>query len=434
MAADTTILGGDVSVWYLSNNRTKMMDWSGAAGDTRTMNELYSAMATLLDESDTIDDGSAFNADTPTEYTVGKIDAGDNDPWYITLNLMEHITGGSLKTSGWTHVTDTNTGIVIIPGANVDMDSTDIGDDVTGTDGAGTLLEIIEGSQGDFLVIRPDDATSAKEFTTNGQTITSSPGANTFTQHATEDQNTGEMIWANIYSIGTIDSNVHLYLYQGEFDDPTPTTPATDNSERVYSVNSSTADYWANGHIDICAPIKRWWRLASEGAWDVVDGGYLRVFGRKGGDLYSSFEVANSTTSGGRNPVPMQTSLDLNQGHGTKKIATGSWTGTPVDLAVLTGGTNSYRAIFDLGNSTADTELVYWPIAKATRGGETGAFVNTEVITDPGTFSATAGGAEANDGPADSGWFSGSGAPDLQIGFSAIGGASNRDIDNDGVF
>ena len=66
----------------------------------------------------------------------------------------------------------------------------------------------------------------------------------------------------------------------------------------------------------------------------------------------------------------MQTSLDLNQGHGTRKVATGAWTGTAVDLAVLTGGTNSGRAIFDLGNSTTDTEIVYWPITKAVRGGE----------------------------------------------------------------
>lgn len=431
MAADTTILGGDVSVWYLDNNRTKMIDWSGAAGDTRTMNELYSAMATLLDEATTIDDGSAFNADTPVEYTTGKIDAGDNEPWYVTMNLMEHITGGSLRTTGWTHVQGSNAGIVIVPGTNVNIVATDVGLDISGgTDGNGTLLELIEGEKGDFLVIRPDTSASGDEFTSNGQTLTCN--GHTFTQHATEDQNTGEMIWANIYSIGTIDPNVHLYVYQGEFNDSENlTSPATCMSQHVYSVNSSSADYWANGHIDICVPIKRWWRLASDGAWDIVDSGRLRVFARKGGDLYASFEVSNSTTSGGRNPVPLQTSIDLNQGHGTKKISTGSWTGTPVDLAVLTGGTNSYRAIFDLGNSTVDTEIVYWPIAKATRGGEVGAFINTEVITDPGTFSVTAGSAESDDGPADATWFTNT-TPDLKLGSTNVLAAANLDIDNDG--
>ena len=96
MAADTTILSGDVGVWWFSNNRCKMLTWEGTTG-TYTMNQLYSAMQTLQDETTTIDDGTCFNADTPTEYTIGKIDAGDNDPWYITADLMEHITGGSFR-------------------------------------------------------------------------------------------------------------------------------------------------------------------------------------------------------------------------------------------------------------------------------------------------------------------------------------------------
>ena len=29
MAHDTTILNGDVGVWWLPNNRTKMLDWIG---------------------------------------------------------------------------------------------------------------------------------------------------------------------------------------------------------------------------------------------------------------------------------------------------------------------------------------------------------------------------------------------------------------------
>ena len=71
--------------------------------------------------------GSAFFADTPTEYRTGKIDAGDNDPWYTTLDLMEHVTGGSLYTSGWARVQDSNTGIVIVEVASA---SNAISDDI----------------------------------------------------------------------------------------------------------------------------------------------------------------------------------------------------------------------------------------------------------------------------------------------------------------
>ncbi len=438
MAADTTILSGDVSVWYLSNGRTKMMDWSGSATGTRTMNELYSAMQTLLDEASTMDDATAFNADTPTEYKTGIIDAGDNDPWYVTFNLMEHITGGSLYTSGWSRVTTSNTGIVIVPvtRATMTLNSSDIGDDglnhATGLD-TGTLLEIINdgSSTNAYLVIRPEDDTAANDWNETSGTINNTGSTRSATQAGAG--NTGEMIWANIYSIGTIDPNVHLYVYQGEFNDSeTATTPATDTSNRVYSVNSTSADYWANGHIDICVPINRWQRAQTDGAWDNVDDGYLRVFARKGGDLYASFEVSNSTTSGGRNPVPLQTSLDLNQGHGTRKVSTGTWTGTAVDLSVLTGGTNDGRAIFDVGNSTADSEIVYWPIAKATRGGEIQGFVNTEVLTDGAGFSATAGGSDSADGPADATWFTGT-TPDLLLGYTQVQTCSNLDIDNDGT-
>ncbi len=435
MAHDTTILGGDVKVWYLSNNRTKMMDWGGAATGTRTMNELYSAMADLLDESSTIDDGTAFNADTPTEYTVGTIDRNDNDPWYVTFNLMEHITGGSLKTDGWTRTEGTDTGIVIVPGTNVNIVAGDVGLDISGgTDGNGTLLEVIEGSKGDFLVIRPDSNAAGDSFKGNGQTLTCN--THTFTQHATEDNNTGEMIWANIYSIGTIDSNVHCYVYQGEFDADTPASPATDNSERVLSVNSSTLDYWGQGHIDRCVPIKDWARLASAGAWDVIDDGYLRVFARKGGDLYSSFEVANSTTSGGRNPVPLQTAVDLNQGTGTKTISfTGSITGTFEDGEVIEGGTSNGRGILDLTNSntSAGGYLSYFPIAEDTNGGALTAMQSGETITgDDSGATCTTDGAPANAGPALASWFTNNAFPALTIGESNFTG-HNADIDNDGT-
>jgi len=130
------------------------------------MNQVYSAMATLLDEQTTIDDGTYASAETPVEYTSGKIDIGDNEPWYTSFDLMEHITGGALRTSGWTRAEDTNTGIVAIPITNIDIVPADRGADII-HDGdsdagtlleidAGTLLEIIVGDNGSYLLVRPD--------------------------------------------------------------------------------------------------------------------------------------------------------------------------------------------------------------------------------------------------------------------------------------
>ncbi len=80
----TDILTGDVRVHYLGENRQKRLEWIGAATGTRTVNELYSALEDLMDEPLQSDDGSAMSAETPVEYTIGIIDAGDLDPWYMS--------------------------------------------------------------------------------------------------------------------------------------------------------------------------------------------------------------------------------------------------------------------------------------------------------------------------------------------------------------
>ena len=425
MAHDTTILNGDVGVWWLPNNRTKMLDWIGGTNEDYTMNELYSAMANLQDEPDTVDDGTAFFADTPVEYTIGKIDAGDNDPFYITFALMQRIKGGSLRSTGWARVQDSNIGIIIVKGTNTDMDSTDIGATVTGgTDGSGTLLEIISDGTAteEYLVIRPDSFGVGDSFlgAAGLQTITSTT-TNEFEQEVT--QTTGEMIWANLYSIGTIDPQVHLYVYQGA-------RLTVDASDRLYDVNDNTIDYWANGHFDVCVPIKEYDSVA----WAVIDNGYMRVLARKGGDLFSSFEVETSTTSGGRNPIPLQTSLDLDagysadadRGHGTQKIGTGLWSGQFINGEIITQAAGA-RGIIDLTNSTTDTEIVYWPICEDGVGGELTLLTDLALITgDDSTESATSNTASSADGPAVASWFTSTVMPTIALANNQI------DIDNDG--
>ncbi len=423
MAQDTTILNADVGVWWLPNNRVKMLDWLGGTNESYTMNELYSAMQNLQDEPGTVDDGTAFFADTPVEYTIGKIDAGDNDPFYITFALMQRITGGSLRTTGWTRVQDSNIGIVIAPvtAAGSTISSSDIGFDITHADGdSGVLLEYIDtGATDDYCVIRPDDDAIGNSFDSASLNLTCN--GNTAAQNSAAT--TGDMIWANLYSIGTIDPQVHLYVYQGA-------RLETDASDRVYDINDATKDYWANGHFDICVPIKEYVSTT----WAVVDAGYMRVFARKGGDLFSSFEVSTSTTSGGRNPIPLQSSLDLDagysseaaRGHGTKKIATGVWTSTFVNGEVISQATTLARGIMDLTNSTVDSEIVYWPICKVAVGGELTDFDNTNVISG-GAGSATPTGVPANDGPAVASWFTSTVMPTIAFANNQV------DIDNDGT-
>ena len=108
----TDILAGDVRVHFLDEARQKRLEWIGSATGTRTANELYSALEDLMDEPLQSDDGSVMSAETPVEYTIGIIDAGDLEPWYMSYDLAEHLTGGAIRTASWARVVSTNTGIV----------------------------------------------------------------------------------------------------------------------------------------------------------------------------------------------------------------------------------------------------------------------------------------------------------------------------------
>lgn len=406
------ILGGDVTVEYLANNRLKYMYWSGAAADTRTMNEIYSAMATLLDETTTIDSGTAFSAETPVEYTTGKIDSGDTEPWYITFDLMEHITGGALRTTGWLRAVGTNTGIVIAPvtagGAIV---AADVGNDITHADlDAGTLLEVMDdgGAGVEYLVIRPDSNAAANNFDSVAGNLTCNGHISVQTAAATS----GDMIWANLYSIGTIDSNVHLYCYQGEAADDADRT-------RIYSWNDETQDWYANSHIDMCVALKD----ITASTWSVIDDGYVTVLARKYGDLFASFEVENSTTSGGRNPIPLQTSSDLDNITGIQKSGCGAWAGGPYeDGEIITGGVTGARGIIDFSESSDGNHLVYTPIDDPQV-----AFNNAEQVTG-GTSGATCNLnlAPVDHGPAAAAWFTALAKPTVSFTHATA------DIDDDG--
>ena len=324
-----TILNGDVTVAYLDETRQKRIYWSGGPHNTYTMNELYSALMDHFDEPARMDNPSPMSAQTPVEYTTGIIDSGDTEPWHLTYELMEHITGGALRTSGWTRdLPGDGTGaiglvVVSVTAASNNILSTDVGSTITHADGdTGTLLEIIsDGGTNDYFVIRPASNALANDFNSTSLNLT----CNTRTAPQNAAGVTGEQIWANLYSIGTIESDTHIYLYQGAI---------SDNSRaRVRSANDNTKDYWDLGHIDMCLPI----RAFKTADHPIIDGGYATAYARKGTTEYAHFEVSNSTTSGGRNPVPVGTKSDLNNTTGTGNLVwdNGSTAETLVDLELL---------------------------------------------------------------------------------------------------
>jgi len=416
-----TILGGDVTIYYQDENRQKRLAWTGSASGTRTMNELYSALQDHFDEVGQMDDGIPMSAQTPVEYTIGIIDTGDLDPWYVPYNMMEHMMGGALKTNGWARVTTTNTGIVVVAVTSNNITTAKIGLDISHADGdAGTLLDVIESGATDYLVIRPDSFAAANNWDSTSGTITCD--ALTATQSAAAV--TGEQVWANLYSIGTFEPDTHVYVYQG---------PVATNAGRIrlYSIDTVTnpgQDWWGDGQIDICVYIKNF----KAAGYPVIDGGYLSVYTRKGNTLYDSFEVSTSLTSGGRNPIPLATSPDLDNTTGFSSITLTAQTGTQPDWVVgyeIQGATSGARAIITKveGTFNSSQTLHYYLLGDPLTDFQTATETINNVDSTPARSGTKNGSAPAAQGPALQSWFTANAFPTVTFGNTVY------DINDDGI-
>lgn len=356
-----TILGGDLTVYYLSENRQKRIAWTGAATDTRTMTEVYDAAMDLFDESLQMDDGSPFDYDTPTEFKVGNIDAGSLDAWFMGLDTVEHITGASLKTVGWTRVegAGTNVGIVrmgytetvgLVPG--------DIGLDVLMTvDGdRGTLLDYNDVAL--EMWIRPDTSAAANSFddtTPNGAwTIVTGTGTGNQAGGAAVS---GEGIWAGYETIGTVNglADTHFFAEQA--------------GAQVVAYKG-TDDWWTDGHIDPLIPVQ---------IMDVVtDEGVVKWHARQFTKTHGFFQVTD--TVGVKNPVPFGTGDDTGNESGYAQTVTTDAANGPFVVGEVIGNNVVRASATKLGivTSVSGTEpnvtLQYYLIGDLT------AFVNSDVL------------------------------------------------------
>ena len=374
-----TILSGDFTVYYPADNSRKQIKWTGAGATVYSVNALYSALGDLFDELANFDDGAPMSAQTPTEYTIGAIEASDIVPWFIDDETTQHLKGGALQTKLWTRITGVQPGIVKVKcSANASIVYGDIGSTITMGTSTGTLLDLQGSGANTVLYIRPANALAANDFAQastaiacNGHAATSAAGTCVFT---------GESLWANIYSLGSISTDKggnpisDLYIYK--------------NGAKVtaLSLGASAYQWWNTGHIDILMKVKepgavvfaadatiagltgvtltagnttklrvgqpvfgplvaagttiqaitglRTFTLsqnATNGAAttiyaNTIDGAYVSVFAREYDTNYDYFNV--DLVSGGRNPIPLATGDDLNNHTGTREITASAGTGT----------------------------------------------------------------------------------------------------------
>lgn len=358
----TTTSGSTWNVYYKGENRQKRIE---RVSGTATVNDLYSTLQDQFDELNQLDDGTPMSAQTPTEYTIGIIDSGDDEPWFIDNTSVEYLTGGAITTSGWTRTEGSAVGIVRIEyTTGTDFISTDIGKTVSSTEGdSGTLLDYNSSGSTNYAWIRPDSSAAANNWDSATGTITVTGGsAASVTQSAAAV--TGEDLWANINTIGTIQDNTHIYIQQ---------------NGSLLTAAKDTTDWWADGQIDVLVKVKE---MDTE-----VDEGFITVFARRHASTYSFFTT--DLSNGGRTAIPLGAGVDLNNTNGYREMALTTAAGTFAVGDVITDDSDSTISgvVTSVSGSGANQTIQYYLIGDPLNDftGATGSFT-----ASPSAATATA--------------------------------------------
>jgi len=270
---EDTVVGasvnGTIAGDFTINTTTKTIKHT-ADSVVYTVNEFYTWLMDYFDDVTTIDDTIPISAQTPTEYTL-------TNGWFMDNASFKYLSGGAIQTDGQdaysTHI------ITVTGGTYADPVAGDISKTVmAGATAIGPLLdyEIISAGVSAKWYIRDTRTVPAVIASTTAMTITTGTGSGNNSANSL----TGENIWSNIFSLGTIVSGTTLDLYQND----TQITP-----------------WWSAGQIDVLVKVRE--------AGTEIDSGNLTVLARKYATLYDHYVVDAST---GRNPVPLAAFDDTN--------------------------------------------------------------------------------------------------------------------------
>jgi hypothetical protein len=281
------------------------------------VNALYSWLMDTFDELTQMDDPVPMSAQTPTEYTL-------INEWFMDDESMKYLKNGAIKTSGY------NGKIQVLKLDNVTADpvSSDIGKQVQ-DDGVdiGELLA---------YEIDPDGTDTGKWWIRSTSTIADNSvitiNGGTGAGDANGASVTGEDLFANVYTLGTIETSPYPQVY-------------------IFQAGNAISEWsnltnWDRGHIDVLIKVKE--------AGTEIDGGKITVFARQAGDLYDNFEI--DLSAGGRNAVPLSTSDDLNEDTGDYYLLYESESGGAPTVGnilrgTVSGATAEIVAVTDWGTS-----------------------------------------------------------------------------------
>lgn len=330
----------------------KQIQWTGGGGpetNTNTVNELYTEIQHYmsLPENNGFDDTNPMRAVTSTVYEIGSFDLGDDEAWFIDPDSVKHLTGGSIQTTGWTRQ-GSDSGIVKVAYDTITTDfvDSDIGRAIANGTATGTIVWIDTANS--EVWIRPTDSTSTHDWSAASGTISVTGSSASMDQAAAAI--TGERLWSNVKTIGTIEDNTRIYVGQTELSVPIPS-------------------FWGDGHIDRLF-------LVSDGftglSVDLIEDGELYIYARQYNKLYDHF--ITNVRSGGQTIVPISTADDSNNATGDLSISVSGASGVFTVGEVITGGTAAV-AIVTANTGSPTTSFEYYLVDDQTD------FVNTETLT-----------------------------------------------------
>lgn len=361
-------IGDDFTIDYVNRRVTHTANTT-----IYTVNALYSYLQDTFDELDQLDDTIPMSAQTPNAYTL-------TNGWFMDDTSFQFLKEGAIQTDGYL---DEIRLLTFDTADNyTNAETLDIGKQALGG-GTGDTGELISYNNTDgYWWVRMDDsgdlfdAAEVVEVTSAGGT-----GSGTTTAASV----TGEDLWSNVYTLGTIleDDSQQIYIMQSD-------SRAFSGSEWWPEQGSGTQ------HMDILFKVQE--------AGTLIDSGNITVFlrhwddvlpARSNADLYDHFEI--DLSAGGRNAVPLATAADLNNttddgtvsGYNDITIAFVNGTidysamsGTFTDFETVTGSTSAATAIFIESTTVTGAGTM-------TLGNINGTFQNGETLTG-GSSSQTA--------------------------------------------
>jgi len=241
-----------------------------AGSDFYTVNEWYTYILDVFDQPAQMDDPVPFSQGTNVlTYIIA-------NGWYVQQDLTKHLKGASVETTNYTSAVRV---LEMDAGGYTNTVSGDIGLIVSGatTDDTANLLDYNNTTRKWWVRMTSSDDTFD---TVESIVVSGGTGAGTLS----EASKTGEELFSNILSVGTVTSGY----------------PYVEQNDVTISSWWGTGNVSEDKHIDVLIKVKE--------ADILIDSGDLSVYNRNYG--ITNDNVTVSTSGGGRNVAPIATQVD----------------------------------------------------------------------------------------------------------------------------